>query len=339
LSTGNNTLASTTGDFDVSVVVPLHNRKALIPYTLESLRGRHHPDVSLEVIVVDDGSTDGGAELVQATFEWVSLHRQTRQGAPVARNHGISLASAPALLLLDSDDLVEPGFFQPRLAALAAHVEAAGAYGPWDVFEGDQAFAPEQVRPRHERYPIDEFVDADSHLARLLRGWYIAPSAILWRTAAVRSVGGHDERLRINQDVDFMFRILMSTAGIVGSDGPRALSRNHAGPRQGQVTSPDRVEQIVELRRRFRRVLEVSGRLDDRFRRALAEYAFDGWATWRTVAPESASALLSLSRELWPVLSVRGGWLLRTLGAVVGPAKATILKQKLETWRRSSSTA
>ena len=309
------------------------NRKDLIRYTLESLREQYHSGVRLQVVVVDDGSTDGGAELVESEFDWVTLLRQARQGAPAARNLGIAVAAGRTTLLLDSDDLVEPGYFAPRLATLAEFPDAAGAYGPWEVFESDDEFTPAGIRPRHARYPIDRRVESESHLRRLLRGWFISGPAVLWRTDILRVVNGHDERLHINQDVDMMFRILTSTAGIVGTDGPCALTRNHEGSRQGLVTSADRVAQILELRKRFRRDLEHAGRFDTSMRRALAEYAFDGWAAWRSIAPESAKELLSLSRELWPDLGIRGGWLIRALGAIVGPANATMLKQRIQQQR------
>jgi hypothetical protein len=240
------------------------------------------------------------------------------------------VAAGRTTLLLDSDDLVEPGYFLPRLTALAKFPDAAGAYGPWEVFESDGEFAPESIRPRHSRYPIARRVDSDDHLRRLLRGWYIPGPAVLWRTDILHRVNGHDERLHINQDVDMMFRILTSTGGIIGTDGPCALTRNHEGSRQGVVTSADRVEQVLQLRKRFRRDLEDAGRFDTTMRRALAEYAFDGWAAWRSIAPGSAKELLSLSRELWPELGVRGGWLIRALGAVLGPAYATMLKQRFQ---------
>ena len=311
----------------------MHNRKDLVRFTLESLRAQHHPGVHLQIVVVDDGSTDGGPDMVEAEFGSVRLLRQTRQGAPAARNRGIAAAAGYTTLLLDSDDLVEPGYFLPRLAALAEFPDAAGAYGPWEVFESDSEFAPSDIRPRHSRYPVERRVEADDHLRRLLRGWYIPGPAVLWRTAVLRRVNGHDERLHINQDVDMMFRILLSTAGIVGTDGPCALTRNHEGARQGAVTSSERVRQILELRRRFRRDLENAGRLDTSMRQALAEYAFDGWAAWRSIAPASAKELLSLSRELWPELGIRGGWVIRALGAILGPANATMLKQRIQRLR------
>ncbi|HWC76571.1 MAG TPA: glycosyltransferase family A protein, partial [Blastocatellia bacterium] len=100
---------------DVSVIIPLYNRANLICFTLESLRADLHPGVGLEIIVVNDASTDDGVERVARNFPNVRVLNQEHSGAPAARNAGLALASAEATLLLDSDDLVEPGFFKPRL--------------------------------------------------------------------------------------------------------------------------------------------------------------------------------------------------------------------------------
>lgn len=321
--------------YDVAVVVPLHNRRSLIPFTLESLHPRFHPGVSLQVIVVDDGSTDGGADLVEQDFPSVELRRQDNLGAPTARNLGVEHAQAPAVQLLDSDDLVEPGYFLPRLEALAKHTKAAGAYGPWEVFSNQGSFSPSDIQARHSPYPISIRSEVDMHLRHLLRGWYLVSPTIVWRTDVIRQLGGQDSALHINQDVDFLFRALSSGYGLVGTNGPRSLIREHQGTRQGQVSSLERIEEMLELRRRFKRDLEQLGRLEETFRVALAEYSFDCWAQWRTVAPEAAAGFLALSSELWPGITVRGGWLFRAAGSVLGAPTATILKQRIQRFRRT----
>lgn len=95
---------------DVSVIIPLFNRKHLIGYTLDSLKPEHHEGVQIQVIVVDDGSTDGAYEFVKENYSWVSLYRNPKKGAPSARNFGLFNSTAPFVHFLDSDDLVEKIF-------------------------------------------------------------------------------------------------------------------------------------------------------------------------------------------------------------------------------------
>src|SRR6478735_5452974 len=95
----------------VSIIIPLFNRKELIKETLNCLEGYLHPQTALDIIVVDDGSTDGSAEEVELYYPSVKLIRQINAGAPSARNRGLKEAKGEFVLFLDSDDLIEPDFF------------------------------------------------------------------------------------------------------------------------------------------------------------------------------------------------------------------------------------
>jgi glycosyltransferase involved in cell wall biosynthesis len=101
-----------------SVVVPTHNRAALIPFTLRSVLWQQ--DIDLEVIVVDDGSTDGTAGLVSVMSDervrWIK--NETSRGVSAARNQGAALARGTWLAFLDDDDLWAPD-------KLAAQIRAA----------------------------------------------------------------------------------------------------------------------------------------------------------------------------------------------------------------------
>ena len=316
---------------DVSVVIPLHNRASLIGYTLASLEPEYHPGVRLRVIVVDDGSTDASAEVVRRVCPSAHVERRPRQGAGAARNAGLQRVDTDTVLFLDSDDLVEPGFFLPRLEALASHPDAAGAYGSYDFFGGDGVFEEAQVRPRHTPYPIETTTGNRSHLLRLLGGWYLVGPATLWRVAIVRHVGGYDEALSVNQDVDLLFRVLTTTPGIIGCAAPRALCREHSlDDRQGVLAGDARkAADLLALRRRFRADLARRGFDDAEAREALARYCFDRWVDLRVSAPEIAEEFYTLSRALHPQIRLEGSWPLRALGSALGARRATLLASRL----------
>ena len=325
---GVGSLTSATRPIVVSVVIPLFNRARLVTYTLDSLRAEHHPGVDLEVIVVDDGSTDGGAAIPATVLPTARVIFTSHGGAARARNAGLAEARGEFLLLLDSDDIVEPGFFTPRATALSANPTASAAYGPFDFFAGDSAFRGELVVPRHERYPVEPRVEREAHLWRLLAGWYLPPPTLLWRTSAVRDLGGHDANLHINQDVDLLFRALVRSGGIVGCFGPRGLYRDHAATdRQGALRGDARkAEDLLRLRRRFITDLEAAGLLGARAREALGSYCFYAWFELRDVFPAIASEFYELSRELHPNMRVPGRWPLRFLSATLGPRRAMAIK-------------
>jgi glycosyltransferase involved in cell wall biosynthesis len=310
----------------VSVVIPLYNRASLVDQTLRCLAPDLHEGVQLEIIVVDDGSTDGGVEVVRRTAPQAIVLGVPHGGAARARNSGLGHATGEFILLMDSDDLVEPDFFRERVHALHENPSADAAYGPWEHFFGAGDFEPGDITPRFMSYPIERQQQTRSHLVRLLRGWYIAPHTLLWRAAALRRVGGHSEALRVNQDVDLLFRVLVSGSGIVGVDAPRALYRDHEGPRQGSLATKAKAWDLLHLRETFVATLTRNGMLDEEASVELGAFCFEQWRTLRKTLPDVAASFLELSRKLSPGMALAGRWPLRMLAKVVGPAAAIKLR-------------
>ncbi len=98
----------------VSVVIPAHNSQRYIVATLDSiLAQRHRP---LEILVVDDGSTDSTAQIVREYAPEVRLIEQDQRGHPAARNTGIRAATGEYLAFLDHDDLWSPDKLERQMA-------------------------------------------------------------------------------------------------------------------------------------------------------------------------------------------------------------------------------
>jgi glycosyltransferase involved in cell wall biosynthesis len=104
---------------EISVVIPSWNRASLLPQTLDAVLAQTHPP--LEVILVDDGSTDGTAEMVGARYgERVRVLRITNGGDLLARNAGLAVARGRLVAFCDSDDLWQPDFLASMAALWAA---------------------------------------------------------------------------------------------------------------------------------------------------------------------------------------------------------------------------
>ncbi|MEW8584550.1 MAG: glycosyltransferase family A protein, partial [Candidatus Thiodiazotropha sp.] len=101
----------------VSVVIPTHNRAHTLPRALDSVLAQSHQP--LEIIVVDDGSDDETAELMEDHYGCCDYLRQANQGVSSARNLGIEKARGEWIALLDSDDRWLPNKLQLQLEALA----------------------------------------------------------------------------------------------------------------------------------------------------------------------------------------------------------------------------
>ena len=106
----------------VSIVIPTHNRAGLLRLAVDSALAQTYPQV--EVIVVDDGSTDGTAAMVAQYGERVTYLRQANRDVAAARNTGIRAASGDYLAFLDDDDLILPDKIERQAQVLAARPEA-----------------------------------------------------------------------------------------------------------------------------------------------------------------------------------------------------------------------
>src|SRR5262245_4502278 len=108
------------GDVDlVSVVIPAHNAAATIGETLLSVRSQTHR--MLEILVIDDGSTDGTADIARdhaALDSRIRLVRQKNGGVAAARNRGIEEAAADLVAFVDADDLWAPDKIEKQIAVL-----------------------------------------------------------------------------------------------------------------------------------------------------------------------------------------------------------------------------
>lgn len=181
----------------VSVVIPTHDRKALLLRAVDCVIGQRGVDV--EIIVVDDGSSDGSAEAVRERFgSRVTLVRHEEPtGVSTARNDGITRASGEWIAFLDDDDVWAPD----KLTSQVAELERSGR--SW-VYAGMVA-ADVDLNILHGARPDPPEVIADEILVRnrLPSG----PSNVVVRRSVLDEVGLFDPSLRYNADWDLWMRI------------------------------------------------------------------------------------------------------------------------------------
>lgn len=183
----------------IDVVIPMRNGAATILGTLASVaRQSLRPN---RIIVVDDGSNDGGADLVEALNDpGIIVVRTAAIGVSHARNVGLRLACSEYVAFLDSDDLWHPEKLRRQLEAIAARP------GADVVVCGTAAIDPDGTR--HEAYtavqPDDERVLVDLINTSSCSGW---ASAVVVRRRAAIAAGGFDETLAFSEDYDFWTRL------------------------------------------------------------------------------------------------------------------------------------
>jgi GT2 family glycosyltransferase len=182
----------------VSVVMPNHNGGPWLAEAVDSVLAQTLAD--FELLVIDDGSTDGSPELLDRYARLdprVKLIRQPRRGLTEALNRGLAAARAPLFARLDSDDIARPMRLQRQAAFLDAHPDI-GLVGSWarqiDV----------NGRPRGERKPRTDPAD----LARdLERANPFVHSSIMARTGLLRGLGGYRPVFEAAEDYDLWLRL------------------------------------------------------------------------------------------------------------------------------------
>jgi len=247
---------------DITAIVPTHDRIGLLTTTLRTVLWQR--DVSLEVIVVDDGSRDDVATAV-AAFDDPRvrvLRNDTARGVSSARNRGAAEARAPWLAFCDDDDLWAPEKLARQLA-VATRDDARWSYGG-----AVHVNLPLRITTAKRPPPGDV-------LARTLPGWSLMPggsSNAIVRRDAFRDVDGWDEGLVNLADWDLWAKLAASAGIPAVAEAPLVGYRIHAGNASGDVALILREASILEARygRVDRGRLDVcggGGRRGDRQRR------------------------------------------------------------------------
>jgi glycosyltransferase involved in cell wall biosynthesis len=185
----------------VSVIVPTYNCARFLGQAIESVLAQDYSD--LEVVVVDDGSTDGTEELVRRFPPRVRYFRQDNRGPGAARNLGLARAEGELLAFLDSDDLWMPSKLSRQVEVLERDAECGVVCSDARVIDAEGGLLEAS---NFQRNGFD--------LSRT-NGWvfeyeliqpFILPSSAIIRRKVATELGGFDESLALAQTTDFFVR-------------------------------------------------------------------------------------------------------------------------------------
>ena len=203
-----------------SVIIPAHNRRALLPRTLETVFAQ--TQAAHEVIVVDDGSDDGTAEYVRSQDQRVRLLQQPHQGPGAARNAGAAVASGVYLAFLDSDDLWLPWTLATFAEVIERHLEPSLICGKFVQFAAEDELA------RHRAVPVRADVFTD-YLSSWKQQLAVGAGMVAIRREAFLAVGGFAAGDVNLEDHDLTLK-LGTARGFVQVLEPATLGwRRHAG--------------------------------------------------------------------------------------------------------------
>lgn len=184
----------------LSVILPVHNCRRYLAAAITSITAQSHR--GFEFIIVDDGSTDGSAGVIDraaAADPRIRVIRRPNTGIVGALNDGLAAAQGEFVARMDGDDLAEPARFAAQLAWLQAHPECVAVGSAVWFIDPDGAV-------------IDFYAPPAGHAAieeQLLRGngGAIIHPALMLRRAALNAVGGYRREYDRAEDLDLFLRL------------------------------------------------------------------------------------------------------------------------------------
>jgi glycosyltransferase involved in cell wall biosynthesis len=218
----------------VSVVIPAYNQGPYIGEALESvLRSSLPPH---ETIVVNDGSTDNTEEVCNSFGGRVTVIRQVNSGVSAARNAGLRASTGELVMLLDSDDILEPDWIrlstQALLSVRRTQPRTHVVHGDYTLFDNEGTY--------NKRVSIGKVT-----LPRLLRDSTLLPSALLMTKECVAAVGEFDGSVNTCEDWDYSLRIALRGFEFHHEKHPAFRHREHSN------SASKRQENALTARIRF----------------------------------------------------------------------------------------
>jgi len=227
----------------VSIIIPLYNAEHYIAQTIQSALDQTHSDI--EVIVVDDGSKDGGYDIAKSfeKHDNVKVYRQKNSGSSATRNSGFAKTTGDYIQYLDADDLLSPNKIKDQLALLSNVGEGYLASCGWGKFSND----PNEAEFIHQAVwknmqPIDWLTTAWTGGGMMQTSCWLTPRKL------IEAAGPWDESMlqNPNDDGEFFCRVLLKSQGIKFSEQAKVYYRVHEGARVSANKSYNAVHSLLE---------------------------------------------------------------------------------------------
>lgn len=215
----------------VSIIIPTYNHARFVAQAVESALAQTYAD--LEVIVVDDGSTDHTQAMLSGYGARINCIYQENQGLSAARNRGISAARGEYLLFLDADDLLPPNKLELQVPVLDAQRDCGLVYSGFQHIDESGTQVLHEVRPRKQGYLLKDL---------LHRSFFFPPGAAVVRRECLERVGLFDASFPAAADTDMWIRIARADYAFGYVDQPLFQYRVVRGSMSSQIANQARDE-------------------------------------------------------------------------------------------------
>lgn len=182
----------------VSIVIPTYNHARYVRYAVES--AIHQEYENLEVLVIDDGSNDGTAELLKPYRSNINYIYKQNGGTPSALNFGLSRATGKYVCWLSADDVFIEGKVAKQVRLMESDPNLGFSYTSFEVIDANGI---KQYDVNSAYYP-----DKQEMVTKLMEGCFINGSSVMMRSSALKEIGYFDESLPQAHDYDLWLRIL-----------------------------------------------------------------------------------------------------------------------------------
>jgi glycosyltransferase involved in cell wall biosynthesis len=249
----------------VSILIPCYNARPWIAQCIQSAINQTYPHK--EIVVVDDGSTDGSLDVIRDFGDRVRFETGPNRGGNVARNRLVELSRGNWLSFLDADDYLLPSKIERQMALVTCNTNIDVVYSP----------VIELIEKTGKVY--QQSVEDDDLYANYIRWHPFSSIAPLWRKSAILDVGGWNPNQPVCQEHELLLRLIMAGKRFEILREPLSVYRKVDGS-SISLRSPLRtLTHKMALTNKFEEYLVASGKLEGAHRRALAQARFEAART------------------------------------------------------------
>ena len=274
----------------VSIIIPCYNAEKWLTEAIDSCLNQTYSNI--EVIVVDDGSTDGSLDIIKSYGNKIIWETGKNQGGNHARNRGFALSKGAYIQFLDADDYILPKKIARQVDFLEQH-DVDVVYGDW---RHQQHLSTGEVILEDLKISGQQ----DDILAALLSDWWVSPACLLFKRQAVQKTNGWDEKLKAGQDRDFFLSVVMSGAKVAYQPGCYSIYRRYGNVTVSSSSKTRYLENQLLINRKVENNLNQSGKLSKKYKQALAQSYFLLARAYLEIAPNRYQELLNKVFSLSP---------------------------------------
>jgi glycosyltransferase involved in cell wall biosynthesis len=310
---------------DISVVIPCYNAARWVSRAIESVLTQ--TGVAVEVIVIDDGSTDASLDAIKRHAERIRWESGPNRGACTARNRGLALASAKYVMFLDADDYIEGPLLQSAVRSMRQS-QADLAFGE---------YVHERGKSRKKYLPPTQATYSGA-IFHLLQTSFIPPCSTIWRTEFIKNIDGWMDGLRRNQDFEIVLRALGKRPAIsVISDGLGISYQHNDFPRISGKNDIETIKDQISVVKKILQYLAEAGYSTHEAKNLLLRKCYQ---LWRMAARSGTIEAEHLTKNLYYEMggrAHRGGWRHKTLSTIMGLRRKEWLSKRVSLLKQAFS--